>query len=66
MNYIKRLATENTELKENIEAVIDTLNDKLRYLSSSKFQGYENNFVNAEEAYKMIAEIKHQLFLSGI
>ena len=66
MNYIKQLESDKTELKQTIESVIEILNDKLRYLSSSKFQGHDNNFVNAEEAYKMIAEIKHELFLSGI
>lgn len=66
MNYINYLSTQNEEFKQTIESVIENLNDKLRYLSSSKFQGHDNNFVNAEEAYKMLAEIKHQLFLSGI
>lgn len=61
MNYIQKLKQENEMLKQSIECADLKITEKLTYLTSSKFQGHENNFVNATEAYQMLMDIRMQL-----
>ena len=58
MNYIKQLQQENKELKETIQATAEEVQNILFYLGSKKFQGMENNFVNAQEMQTKILNIR--------
>jgi hypothetical protein len=40
----------------------EELTNTLSYLSSSKFQGFENNFVNAQEMASRIIEIRNMIY----
>jgi len=44
-NYIARLKREADEAKAQLAAVNDELTHLLAYLESSKFQGFENDYV---------------------
>jgi septation ring formation regulator EzrA len=46
MNYIHRLQKENEELHQQLRDVREQLAEIERYLSSSKFQGPENDYVH--------------------
>jgi len=61
MNYIKQLQQENKALKENIQSASQEITDTLKYLSLDKFQGTENNFVNASEMRSRFLEIRKTL-----
>lgn len=37
MNHIQRLTSDNTELRETLDGVDETVADLIRYLTSSKF-----------------------------
>lgn len=64
-NYIKTLQAENEALKNNIKEQDQKLTDMLVYLSSSKFtSSMENNFVNAQEMYSKINELRSALLLA--
>lgn len=58
MNYIKQLQQEVKAKEEQLQTAFDKTTDLLRYLSSEKFHGLENNYVNAEEARRLISELR--------
>jgi hypothetical protein len=58
MNYISKLRLENEDLKTQLEAINEEIVNKLRYLQSDKFRGFDNNNVNAEEVQRMLYEIR--------
>lgn len=61
MNYIKKLELENEELKKNLVATDTEIQNFLIYLTSDKFSGFENNFVNATEVRARLLEIRNQI-----
>lgn len=58
MNYIKKLETQLDAKNEQLQTVFDKTTDMLRYLSSEKFHGHENNYVSADEARRLIIELR--------
>jgi hypothetical protein len=61
MNYIKRLEEGNRELTTLRCELVDLISDKMAYLASDKFQGPDNNFVNAREMFTFLAELRIKL-----
>lgn len=59
-NYITTLQGENAELKEQVLALRESLTDLLSYLGSSKFQGFDNDWVSASEMYRRVMELRSQ------
>ena len=53
-----RLHEKATMLQANNEKINDELTELMRYLASVKFQGIENNYVNAAEMYNRIQAIR--------
>jgi hypothetical protein len=51
-------------LQSNNNKIADEVNEILRYLSSSKFQGPDNNYVNAKEMYNRIMILRNMVSLS--
>lgn len=64
MNYIKKLEAEKKELSQTITDVNEALNDLLIYLNSSKFAGFENNYINAQEAFRSVKNIQDIITLN--
>ena len=58
MNYIKRLEMENAEMREQLKQIQDSCTASMGYLASPKFQGPDNNWVNAEEMATRFREIR--------
>ena len=58
MNYIKQLQNEVSAKNEQLQTAFDRTTDLLRYLSSEKFHGLENNYLNTEEAKRLITEMR--------
>lgn len=58
-HYSEVLKSEIENRNELLKNLSDELTDTLIYLSSSKFQGFENNFVNAQEMANRILEIRN-------
>jgi hypothetical protein len=64
MNHIKKLQTENKELKNTIDLAIDLIIDMQKYYSSDKFQGTENDYAHIKtDVYPKISFLK--MFLQG-
>ena len=61
MNYIKKLESENEFLKNKILEISDIENDLRRYLSSSKFHGFENKFVNPDDIIRWLDTIRDSI-----
>lgn len=61
MNYIKQLQQELTDEQLNRASAIDLINAHLRYLSSEKFRGFENNYINAQEVASMMLHLREHL-----
>ena len=55
---LRNRIVENENKMNEIEAELINL---LRYLSSDKFAGVENNFVNASEMFNRVFEIRNKL-----
>ena len=53
-----RLHEKVTMLQANNEKINAELTDLMRYLASVKFQGVENNYVNAAEMYNRIQAVR--------
>lgn len=63
-NYIKKLQSENEQLKKNMEYAIELLIDMQRYYNSEKFHGVENNYAHVTtDVYPKISSLK--MFLAG-
>jgi hypothetical protein len=60
-NHIQNLSSKNEELKQTIKEIREYCDEKISYLSSSKFQGFLNNYVNADEAREMFQQLKNKL-----
>lgn len=58
MRYINKLQAENEELKDALKTVENELTDILVYLASEKFQGPLNNYVNSDEMFNRVREIR--------
>lgn len=59
---IQTLTEENEELKQRIADAVIYCNEKIKYLSSSKFTSFwESNYVNATEARDMFLTLKNKL-----
>lgn len=58
MRYINKLQAENKTLKDALKTVEDELTTLLTYLASSKFKGELNNYVNSDEMFHRIMEIR--------
>lgn len=61
MNYIKQLQLKNEELQKKLDEADAILVEKMKYLCSEKFQGMENNYVNATEALNMLYIIRNTI-----
>ena len=53
-----RIHEKVTMLQANNEKINAELTDLMRYLASVKFQGVENNYVNAAEMYNRIQAVR--------
>ena len=53
-----RLHEKVTMLQANNEKINAELTELMRYLASVKFQGIENNYVNAAEMYNRIQAVR--------
>lgn len=51
-------------LQENNNKIADEINNLLVYLGSTKFQGPDNNYVNAKEMYGRMMELRRMISLS--
>ena len=60
-NYIVRLKEENDLYREQVLGFEDRLNDFLIYLSSSKFQGFDNNYVNVGEVKMFLVDLRDDM-----
>lgn len=58
MRYINKLQAENEALKDTLKTVDVELTTLLIYLASDKFQGELNNYVNSDEMFTRIREIR--------
>ena len=56
-----RLHEQVKHLQAKLDLVNSDLTEKLAYLGGSKFQGNDNNFVNAREMYTFIIELRGEL-----
>ena len=65
MNYIKQLQQENAELKANRDYTERQITYMLTYLSSDKFQGIDNNYVNAKEMFTKLLLLRSNLNIKG-
>jgi hypothetical protein len=61
MNYISKLQNETNDLKDQLETINRQLTNDLAYLSSEKFQGFENNYVNADEVKRILFELRQTI-----
>jgi len=61
MNHIKRLQEESREYTKLRCELVDLISDKMAYLASDKFQGPNNNYVNAREMFAFLAELRIKL-----
>ena len=59
-----RLHEKVTMLQENNNKINAELTELMRYLASVKFQGIENNFVNASEMYNRIQAVRSMVTYS--
>ena len=59
LHYSEILKNEIENKSELLKNLSDELTNTLIYLSSNKFQGFENNFVNAQEMANRILEIRN-------
>ena len=59
LHYSEVLKNEIEKRNDLLSSLSDELTDTLAYLCSSKFQGIENNFVNAQEMAYRILEIRN-------
>ena len=53
-----------TMLQANNEKINAELTELMRYLASVKFQGVENNYVNAAEMYNRIQAVRSMVWYS--
>jgi len=58
MHYSELLKSEINRKNDLLDLLSEELTDTLVYLCSSKFQGFENNYVNAQEMANRILEIR--------
>lgn len=62
MNHIKKLQTENNQLKNSIEEAIKELAEYQKYYSSAKFSSIENDFAHVStDVYVKFTTIKMYL-----
>lgn len=62
MNHIKKLQSDNTQLKNSIEEAIKELAEYQKYYNSSKFSGIENDFAHVStDVYVKFTTIKMYL-----
>jgi hypothetical protein len=57
-HYSEVFRSEISRKNDLLDLISEELTDTLVYLSSSKFQGFENNYVNAQEMANRILEIR--------
>jgi hypothetical protein len=58
-HYSEVLRSEIDRKNDLLDQLSDELTDTLSYLCSSKFQGFENNYVNAQEMANRVLEIRN-------
>jgi hypothetical protein len=58
MHYSEVLRSEINRKNDLLDLLSEELTNTLAYLCSSKFQGFENNYVNAQEMANRILEIR--------
>jgi hypothetical protein len=61
MNYIKQLQQKVAHQEKQMSDAKELINALMKYLASPKFQGHENNYINAQEAYNMLASVKNEI-----
>lgn len=57
-HYSEVFRSEINRKNDLLDELVEELTHTLSYLSSSKFQGFENNYVNAQEMANRILEIR--------
>ena len=60
-NYIVRLKEENNLYREQLEGFEERLQDFLIHLSSSKFQGFENSYINVDDVKRFVVELRNDM-----
>jgi hypothetical protein len=60
-NYIVRLKEENDLYREQLISFEDRLQDFLIHLSSSKFQGFDNSYINVDDVKRFIVELRNDM-----
>jgi hypothetical protein len=60
-NYIVRLKEENKLYRQQVLGFEDKLQDFLIYLASSKFQGFDNNYVNVDEVRMFLVNLRDDM-----
>jgi hypothetical protein len=61
MNYIKKLQAENDSLNSTLTDLKNLENDLRRYLTSDKFAGFENKFVNPDDILRRLDEFRQAI-----
>ena len=61
MHYTERMKHEIREKEETIQMINEELTNMMIYLSSEKFAGFENNFVNAQEMFEKLRNLRNQI-----
>ena len=59
-----RLHEQVKVMEKNVATLNEEITELLIYLASSKFQGVENNFVNAREMYDKIARLRRMVMVA--
>lgn len=59
-----RLHEQVKVMEKNVATLNEELTELLVYLASSKFQGVENNYVNAREMYDKIARLRRMVMVA--
>lgn len=60
-NYIQTLQDQKAELHNRIDSTEEMCTELLRYLSSDKFSGADNNYVNATKMFNRVLAIRFNL-----
>lgn len=58
IHYVQKLKNEISELNKKTEELDEEFTNIMKYLSSDKFIGFENNYINAKEVYEIFRNLR--------
>lgn len=63
MNHIENLTRQRDEARETLESALDSVEDLIRYLHSSKFAGTDNDYiyVSTDLLPRLMCDIRRKL-----